>query len=228
MKKKNLIVLDIDDTLTSSGEKHISAFLFAMKHIGIDKIDTNWINYKHLTDSYIIKKNYEDTFKKEFTFEVIKEFEKVMTQHFLTSEDSKEIKGAKKMIDFFINETNYGVCFATGSLLEPALLKLQQANISFVPDVLEVSNTILTREEIVTSAIEKAKKYYGVGAFKNIISFGDGLWDITTAKNLGVHFVGVNSKNSEAFKKQNVQYYINDWTIFDIHKLEQIFNINEK
>ena len=228
MKKENLIVLDIDDTLTSSDEKHVASLLFAMKNMGIENVDTDWRKYKNATDSYILKANYERVFKKDFNFYVIQEFEKVMTEHFLTFEDSKEIKGAKQVVDFFINETNYGVCFATGSLLNPALLKLQQANISFVPDVLEVSNTILTREEIVTSAINKAKKYYGVNDFENIISFGDGLWDVTPAENLGVHFVGVNTKNIEDFKKQKVQYHINDWTEFDIKKTEQIFKIHEK
>lgn len=227
MKKENLIVLDIDDTLTSSDEKHVEALLFAMKNMGIEDVDTDWRNYKNATDSYILKANYEKRFQKEFSFEMIEAFEKVMTKHFLTFDDSTEVKGAKKIVDFFINDTNYGVCFATGSLFQPALLKLQQANISFVPDVLEVSNTILTREEIVASAINKSKKYYGVKEFKNIISFGDGLWDATTAKNLDVHFVGVNTKNVTDFKKQNVQYHINDWTEFDIDKTEQIFKINE-
>ena len=54
------------------------------------------------------------------------------------------------------------------------------------------------------------------------------LWDLTTAKNLGIHFVGVNTKNITDFKKQNVQYHINDWTEFNVNKIAQIFNINER
>lgn len=228
MKKENLIVLDIDDTLTSSEKKHTDSLLFAMKKMGIDNVDTDWRNYQNATDSYILKKNYESTFQKKFDFSIIEDFENVMTQHFLTYKDSIEIAGAKKMVDFFINETNYGVCFATGSLLKPALLKLEQSNISFVPDVLEVSNVLLTREEIVASSIEKAKKYYNVTGFKNIISFGDGLWDATTAENLKLHFVGVNKKNIADFKKRNVQYLINDWLEFNLNNAEKTFNINEK
>jgi len=225
MKKENLIVLDIDDTLTSSEKKHVDALLFAMKNIGIENVDTNWKNYKNTTDTYVLKKNYEATFNKKFSLNIIDDFEEVMTSQFLTYEDTKEIKGAKDIVDFFVNETNYGVCFATGSLLQPALLKLTQANISFVPNIVETSNSMYTREKIVKSAIKKAKDYYQVSGFKNIISFGDGLWDITTAKNLGLHFVGVNSKNIKDFKEQEVKYYINDWTEFNLGKTEQIFNI---
>ncbi len=226
MKKKNLIVLDIDDTLTSSEKKHTDALVFAMYQMGIKSVDTDWRNYANATDSYIVKRNYERAFQKEFSIELLENFEKVMTSHFITYPDSKEVLGAKKSVDFFEKETNYGVCFATGSLLQPALLKLQQAGISFAEEVLETSNGIYTREGIVSSAIAKAKKYYNVSDFDQIISFGDGLWDVTTAKNLGLHFVGVNNRNLEDFKQQNVLYHIEDWTDFDLNNAEEIFKIN--
>lgn len=226
MKKQHLIVLDIDDTLTNSENKHTDALLFAMKHFGIENIDTDWRNYKHATDSYIFSVNYENTHHKKFTFNLIEEFEQVMTQRFLELTDTTEIKGAKNMVDYIMNETNYGVCFATGSIRKPGLLKLVQADINFKEEVLSASNEIFTREEIVKTSIEKAKKYYKVDNFEHIISCGDGLWDVTTAKNLGVHFLGVNNKNLSDFKKMNVQYHIADWTEFDLQKAEKIFNIN--
>lgn len=226
MKKQNLIVLDIDDTLTSSEKKHTDSLLFAMHKFGITNVDTNWKNYANATDSYIFKVNYEKTHNKKFSFDLINEFEKIMTTHFLTYKDSEEIVGASTMVNFFLHQTNYAVCFATGSLLQPALLKLKQAEIEFYTDVLEVSNKILTREKIVESAINKAKSFFKVENFEHIISFGDGLWDATTAKNLGVHFVGVNTKNIEDFKKQGVQYHINTWNDFEVKKMEEIFKIH--
>ncbi|MFY7712088.1 HAD family hydrolase [Tenacibaculum sp. MEBiC07804] len=220
-----LIVLDIDDTLTSSEEKHTDALLQAMSEFGIDNVDTNWKNYAHATDSYILKENYEKTFKKEFSLSLIPKFEEIMTDHFLKFPDSGEVLGARKMVDFFINNTDYGVCFATGSILKPAYLKLEQAGVQYYPEVLEASNRVYTREEIVKSAINKAESYYQVDSFNEIISFGDGLWDVTTANNLNLHFVGVNTKNVEDFEKTNVKYRINNWEEFDLFKAEKIFNI---
>ena len=225
MTKKNLIVLDIDDTLTKSEEKHTDSLLFAMNHFGIKQIDTDWRNYKNATDSYIFSVNYENTHQKKFSFDLIPEFESVMTERFLTFPDTPEIKGAQKIVDFFINQTNYAVCFATGSILQPAFLKLQQAKINMIPQVLESSNEIFTRENIVKSAIEKAKQYYNVSDFQHIISFGDGLWDVTTAQNLGVHFVGVNKKNISDFQKMNIKHHINDWTEFDLQETEKKLGI---
>lgn len=225
MKKKNLLILDIDDTLTCSEDKHTDALLYAMKHFKIENIDTDWRNYKNATDSYIFSVNYEKTHNKKFTFDLIEEFEQVMTKRFLEFPDTSEIKGAKKMVDYIMNETDYGVCFATGSIHKPGLLKLEQAGINFETAVLSSSNSIFTRENIVKSSIEKAKKHYQVNEFEHIISCGDGLWDVITAQNLGVHFIGVNDKNLSDFKKMNVQYHISDWTEFDLQKAEKTLKI---
>ncbi|WP_420551528.1 HAD family hydrolase [Tenacibaculum aiptasiae] len=220
MKKKNLIVFDIDDTLTKSENQHQTAFVEAMISFGITNIDKDWKSYKNMTDSYILKKNYERNFNKEFDFSMMPEFEEKMTEHLLSLQETKEILGAKAIIDFFMNETDYAICFATGSLLEPALIKLQQAEINFIPDVIETASSFYTREEIVKSAIEKAKKYFQVDEFETIISVGDGIWDLKTAHNLGVHFLGIRNKNLEDFQQHNIKSHIVDWSHFDFQKIQ--------
>lgn len=226
MKKKHLIILDIDDTLTSSEEKHTDSLLYALEHFGITNIDTDWRNYAHATDSHIFKVNYEKTFQKDFNFDLIKEFEMKMVERFLSYEkETTEIKGASLMVDYFLKETPYAICFATGSIKEPAYLKLQQAKIEFIPDLVETSNAIFERENIVKSAIGKAKKYFKVDSFNQIISCGDGLWDVITAKNVNAHFVGINNKNAADFNKMNVPYFVEDWAHFNLRYVEELFNI---
>ena len=220
MKKKNLIVFDIDDTLTKSENQHQTAFVEAMISSGITNINKDWKSYKNMTDSYILKKNYERNFNKEFDFSMMPEFEKKMTEHLLSLPETKEILGAKAIVDFFMNETDYAICFATGSLLEPALIKLQQAEINFIPDVIETASSFYTREEIVKSAIEKAKEYFQVDEFETIISVGDGIWDLKTAHNLGVHFLGIRNKNLEDFQQHNIKSHIVDWSHFDFQKIQ--------
>ena len=58
----NLIVFDIDDTLTKSEYQHQLAYVNTMKEFGITDINENWREYTHHTDSYILKKNYENNF----------------------------------------------------------------------------------------------------------------------------------------------------------------------
>lgn len=225
MNKNKLIVLDIDDTLTSSEDKHTDSLVYAMQEFGIKNVDTNWKAYAHTSDSYILKVNYERSLGKDFSFNIMPEFERIMTEYFMKFPGSKEVLGAKNAVEFIMNETDYGVCFATGSILQPAYLKLEQIGLDFDKEVLEAANTLFTREEIVQSAIHKAKEFYNVNHFEEIISFGDGLWDVTTAENLNLHFVGVNTKNIEDFKKKKVKHHINHWGDFNLTEIESIFNI---
>ena len=96
MKKRNLIVFDIDDTLTKSESQHLFAYVNTMKHFGITKINQDWKNYKNVTDSFVLKENYEANFNDLFSFDFISEFEKVMTQELEKLPPTHEIKGANK------------------------------------------------------------------------------------------------------------------------------------
>ncbi|TVZ55883.1 phosphoglycolate phosphatase-like HAD superfamily hydrolase [Lutibacter sp. Hel_I_33_5] len=225
MGKENLIIFDIDDTLTKSENQHLESYVKTMQDFGITNINKDWKNYKNVTDSYVLKKNFEANFDEKFELSFIPNFEEKMIKNLLGLTKTKEIAGASNIIDFFLNETNYAICFATGSLLKPAIIKLEQANVNFIPEVVEASNELYTREEIVSSAMEKAKKYFKVDDFKNIISVGDGIWDLRTAKNLGVHFLGIRDKNLADFKKESIKSHISDWTQFDFQKIKQELQI---
>ena len=164
-------------------------------------------------------------FKEAFQLDFIPSFEEKMTASILKLPKTDEIKGASTIVDFFMKETDYAICFATGSLLEPAFVKLAQASINFVPDLVEASNTLYSRERIVQSAIKKAKQYFKVDAFKNIISVGDGIWDLKTARNLEIHFLGIRDKNLVDFKQANIKSHITDWSNFDFNTIKKELNI---
>ena len=75
MKKKNLIVFDIDDTLTKSEYQHQKAYVDTMIDFGISEINQDWKSYENVTDSFILKENYEMNFQKKFDFSFIPKFE---------------------------------------------------------------------------------------------------------------------------------------------------------
>lgn len=221
----HLIVFDIDDTLTKSEYQHTSAYVNAMKAFGITEINQNWSTYKHHTDSYILSKNYENNLDSKFEFSFIPSFENRMTDLMLSLNKVSEIKGAKSMMTHITTQTNYAVAFATGSLLKPAIIKLQQAEIVFDEKLVVGSNEIFTREGIVQKAIDQAKEFYHVNSFENIISVGDGIWDLNTAQNLELHFLGIGLKNYGDFEKAGIKAHIKDWDDFDLSQIEQIFGI---
>lgn len=225
MQKKKLIVFDIDDTLTKSEDQHQTAYVDTMRYFGINDIDQNWKEYLHHTDSYILKENYERNFSKPFDVSFIPDFEEEMSKTFHNLPSSKEINGAQDIVRFFMDETAYAVCFATGSLWKPALIKLAQAMIPFLPQLVVGSNHFFSREEIVKKAIERAKDYYKVDIFEDIIAVGDGIWDLRTAKNLGIHFIGILNKNLEDFHKENIKSHSKDWQNFNLQKVETALGI---
>lgn len=221
----NLIVFDIDDTLTKSEDQHQLAYVKTMKEFGISKINENWKEYAHHTDSYILKENYENNFPKPFEFNFIEDFESRMTELILELSPVTEIKGAKTMIDYLANETDYAISFATGSLLKPAFVKLNQAGINYEEQLLVGSNGIFEREGIVQKSIEQAKAFYKVDSFNEIISIGDGIWDLKTARNLGIHFIGIGLKNYADFEKENIKLHIENWTEFRLSEAEEALGI---
>ncbi|QTN39774.1 HAD family hydrolase [Cryomorphaceae bacterium] len=219
-----LFVFDIDDTLTRSESQHQTSYAQAMRDFGITDIDENWKGYLHHTDSYILSVNYERNLPGPFDFSFIGPFETRMNELIKTKPPVSEVPGAREAVDF-IRTQGYAVAFATGSLLEPALLKLRQAEINHSPELVVGSNTIFEREGIVSEAVERARAHYSVQDFEHIISVGDGLWNLTTAQNLGLHFMGIGTKNLEDFNKHGLELHIEDWTSFDLSVMESALGI---
>lgn len=218
----NLIVFDIDDTLTKSENQHQLAYVNTMKAFGITSINKNWSTYLHHTDSYILKENYNNNLDDSFEFSFVDDFEVKMTEQILKLKPVSEIKGAVEIIKKFNDHPDYALAFATGSFLNPAFVKLNQSGIDYHNKLVVGSNKIFDREGIVKEAINRAKEYNNVDSFDRIISVGDGIWDLKTARNLGVYFIGIGLKNYEDFKIEKIKYHIKDWENFSLNDVEKV------
>ena len=200
MWKDTLFVFDIDGTLTDSVTTYILSVSQALLTLGIKDIDPDYHNYKHHSDSYALRYNYERNFEKSYPKDLLEQFEKELVARMKTHDPVKEIEGARDLIDYFRAE-EIPFCFATGALPEPSHLKLEQAGIWYDDALLATSKISESREGFVKSAIEMAKAYYNASDFKRIISVGDGIWDLQTAQNLSLEFIGIGTKNQETFLK---------------------------
>lgn len=151
---------------------------------------------------------------KPFTESKVAEFENILTKK-IRSEKIIAIKGAKKAIERIEKNADYGICYATGSLLKPAKFKLDSIGVDFNENLLIASNTIYERENIVSKAIEKAKEIYAVNQFEKIISVGDGLWDLMTAKNLNIDFIGVGLAHKQLLEENGADFILENLTALD-------------
>lgn len=212
--QKKLFIFDIDGTLTDSVNVYHQVIIDTFKNLGIHKIDINFNDYLHHTDSYAFKLNYEQNFQKSFDLSLLEIFEEELTRQFLKHPPVSEIKGAQKVINFLRN-TSHSICFATGSMPKPAKLKLDQCNIWNDNALITTSKTSFNREGFVLEAVDKAKKHYNISTFNEIISVGDGIWDLKTAQNLDLNFIGIGSKNKELLEENGcVNWYENMETLY--------------
>ena len=216
-----LIVFDIDGTLSDSVSIHQQAFIAALKALGIEEMDTNFKTYKHHTDSYIAKTIYEKAMGLPFDQEVLLKFEAHLYA-FMKERAIDAIKGAKAVIRYFEQQPDWGIAYATGSLLKPAAYKLAQIGVDYIDAQLVTANDFYDRASIVQTAINQAKIYYNQNDFETIVSVGDGLWDLKTAQALGVHFIGIGEKHKALLLREGAKLCWEDWNAFAIAEIEEL------
>lgn len=215
MIKKNLVVFDIDGTLTDSVLIHQEAFIKSLLKLGVPKQNPEkqprLNSFKHHTDSFIAKALFEQYTDIPFDHLLLQKFESELYQYIQKSQIN-EIKGAINFINYLTSETNYGICFATGSLYRPAVHKLNAIGIQFNETLLVASDNIGDRESIINQAIHQAKVFYDQTHFNHIISIGDGIWDLKAAKNLNLDFIGIGTQHKDTFIKNHVNWIADDFT----------------
>lgn len=171
-----------------------------MRNSGIVEYDGNFSGYKHHTDSYIFKTIFESYLKCPCTDTDVLNFNHELYQEIEKELDGKsigEIEGALKFVNHILFESDFALVYATGSLEKPALLKLEHSGFPLRESLLVSSDKLQTREEIVEASIIKAMGYFGNERFNKVIALGDGLWDLQTAKNANLGFIGIGAKNKQ-------------------------------
>ncbi|MBP2834108.1 HAD family hydrolase [Aquimarina sp. U1-2] len=211
--KNTLFIFDIDGTLTDSVPMYLMSVTNAMQALGINDIDTDYNNYQHHTDSYALRYNYKRNFATVPPAGLLDDFETDLVRQMNLFTPVEEINGAKSLIAYF-REQHISFCFATGALPKPAMMKLEQCNIWHDERLLATSKTHETREGFVLDAIKKAKTYYNTSSFDKIVSLGDGLWDLKTAQNLHLDFVGIGDKNKTKLLAHGALYCFTDLVEF--------------
>ena len=210
MKSNNkLVVFDIDGTLTDSLPVYHKAVIKSLKLMGVKDVDTDFFNYKYHTDSYTVKFNYENYFKKEYIPSLLNQFGNIIMDELKNYPAVTEINGAKKCIDELL-KAGFSIAFATGSLPKPAILKLQQCNIWYDESLIATSKISFAREPFVQQSITMAKQYFNVANYDQIYSIGDGIWDLETAQKLNLEFIGIGPRNKEKLLALGCKTYFND------------------
>ncbi|MGB0897096.1 MAG: HAD family hydrolase [Flavobacteriaceae bacterium] len=219
MQKTKLIIFDIDGTLIDSVSGYHEVIVKAMHSVGICDVDTNFNALKHHTDSYALKYNYEKFFSKSMPLALLDDFENQIVRYLKSQPKTTAISGAKDLLEA-LELSEYAIAFATGSLPESAIYKMKSAGLPMNINVLSTSKTSFSREGFVLEAIEKAKSHYSVADFDQIISVGDGLWDLKTAQNLHLDFIGIGAANKAIMLANGMQHWFEHFESFQVPVFE--------
>lgn len=192
-----LVIFDIDGTLTNTYKIDENCFVraFALE-FGIFGIQTNWAEYAHTTDSGITQQIFLEKLKRlpsnEELVRIEARFISLLQEAFINNQDLfSEIPGSANVLAKLQLNPDWCVAIATGGWCESAKLKLQKANLQIEGIPLASANDALSREDIIKTAIIKAKNIYQVEKFQKIVFVGDGVWDVKAAYQLNIAFIGI-------------------------------------
>lgn len=188
----HIYIFDIDGTLTDSVAAHQRCFSAAFRALGMLDVDENWSGYRHHTDSGIFREAFARAHGRDaaeadearFVSALVEEWERVPDR-------VQEIAGATDFMARLAGAGRVRFAFATGSYRALAQAKLAAAGIACPERLLVTASEFGTREEIVGAAIAAASAGGQAAQIASVVSFGDGLWDWHTARNLRLQFVGV-------------------------------------
>ncbi|MBW1709918.1 MAG: HAD family hydrolase [Deltaproteobacteria bacterium] len=192
-----LAAFDIDGTLTKTTWVDGECYTRALKlEFGVTDINTTWSDYPHTTDLGITCEIFKQAFnrppEKREILKLIQRFMSLLREtHAADPQHFVEITGAAGILQRLSSDSKLKVSIATGCWHKPAVFKLGCAKISTQGIPLSTSDQAFNREDIVLNSIAKARDHYEVDQFSKIVSIGDSVWDVKTARTLGLPFIGV-------------------------------------
>jgi len=199
-----LVIFDVDGTLTDTNGVDDDCFLQAFEDaLGITDISDDWENYPHTTDSAIALHIFQTKFDRAPQAEEIQKhktrfLELLQIRSTLNPALFEEIAGAGEMLKRLSGENDWAIAIATGSRRAAVRLKMKAAKIDGDDYPIASADDGLSREEILQAATAMALKVYNQSEFEKIISVGDGVWDVRTAANLKIPFLGIGDEKTAA------------------------------
>jgi phosphoglycolate phosphatase-like HAD superfamily hydrolase len=198
----NLLVFDVDGTLTSTNEVDGRCFARAFHESFGIRLDTSWENYPHRTDSGIISHSFSEQFGQMPTaaeFDLFRERFLILLQNewLEVPHQFAAVAGATTVFTSIAEHRDYALALATGGWRGSALFKLEKARIPVSGLPAAFADDAIEREQITCIAIARAENHYRQ-EFDRVILVGDSDCDVTTAMRLGLGFVGIAADASDA------------------------------
>ena len=198
MAPGKLAILDLDGTLVQSYELDGECFVAAFDDaLGIADVDTDWARYDHVTDPGIAAQIIRERRGREpGAGELARLRSAFCTQ--LAEAAGRDgaygaLPGAAGLLAALRARPDWALALATGAWREAARIKIGRSGLDLGPVPAAYGEDGPSRHDIVGAAIARAKEQTGVDGFGHIVCIGDGVWDVSTATDLGLPCIGIGS-----------------------------------
>src|SRR5262245_13851431 len=220
--KMKLVIFDIDGTLTQTNHIDEVCFVRAWAEIqGIEDVREYWLDCPHVSDAGVTNHAFQKLFGRDpldhetdaikaCLVRLLEEHHERDRSHFA------EIPGATTAFNHHVDRREWVKAIATGCWRPSAEMKLRAANIKYEGVPGGFSEDGAARELIVNAAIERSRIFYKCQEFYRTVSVGDGVWDVRTAANLRLPFVGIaGGERAEMLRRAGAKHVIEHYEEID-------------
>jgi phosphoglycolate phosphatase-like HAD superfamily hydrolase len=214
-----LIIFDIDGTLTQTTVVDDECYVWALNDVfGVTSINPNWAQYDHCTDiaiaAQIIRERLgREPAERDFARLRDRFVEHLIAAHHRSSSLYQPTRGALDTWHGLTQHTRFAVALATGGFEASARWKLSTAGIPADGIPAGFAEDGPSREEVMLTALERARRKHGCEQFSNVVYVGDGVWDVRACANLKIPFIGVGSGEREtALRSAGAELVLPDLT----------------
>ena len=207
----NLVMLDIDGTLTQSYEYDREIFGLAIAEmLGCPPVDADLNGYVDKTSlgvtleaiSRLTGRSPKEDEIEEVKRRVLRHLERMYRE---SPGNFGEVPGASRFLERLRKLDGAAIAIATGCWRSEALFKLRASGLSVDGIPMATSDDNRDRKRIMEIAAGRAQDFYACPGFERVVYLGDGLWDLQTSRSLGYSFIGIGPrvqtlKDSEAFR----------------------------
>lgn len=193
----NLVMLDIDGTLTQSYEYDREIFGLAIAEVlGCPPVDADLNGYVDKTSIGVTLEAIRRLTGRSPEAEEIDEVKRRVLRHLERMYRESpgtfgEVPGASCFLERLRKLDGAGIAIATGCWRSEAMFKLRASGLSVDGIPLATSDDDRDRKRIMEIAAGRARDFYACPGFERVVYLGDGPWDLQASRSLGYGFVGI-------------------------------------
>lgn len=213
-----LIIFDIDGTLANTDYEEDRCYAEAFEDVvGRSLQGLNYRDCKDITDSAITDHFYQQLYGRNATEQEVEALKqafrhKLEARHKTHPHLFEEIPGAAALFNRLKSQHDVALGISTGAWKLPASFKLDVINVETEDVVFHGADEDYTKLHSINLVMRDSHQKYQRSEFDRITYIGDRTYDLHTSNQLGIHFIGVDYKQTGVLQQHGVKVVLPDFS----------------